>query len=141
MSSYRRRSPSESVTGTTVSTRAGSSRATSRLVRRRRKGRTRRASAARASGCFVRSMGVANLSRNDSRLPNRPGKTSRKRLHSSPSRFSTGVPESAMRASAFNARTALARAVSGFFTAWASSRMSVAKDTAAKRSASRINNV
>ena len=57
--------------------------------------------------------------------------------HSSPSRFSTGVPVSAMRCPAGSRRTALAAWVCGFFTAWASSSTTVVQATAASASTSR----
>ena len=57
--------------------------------------------------------------------------------HSSVRRFSTGVPVRAMRRSAVSRRTALAWAVHGFFTCWASSRTSRPHGTVSSSLASR----
>ena len=46
-------------------------------------------------------------------------------VHSSPTRFSSGVPDRAIRRDARSRRTTRAVRVEGFFTNWASSRVNV----------------
>ncbi len=65
-----------------------------------------RLSACVASGEPCRSIGIAYRSRNFSAGPSRPGLVNSMIDHSSDSRFSTGVPVSAIRAEAGSPRTA-----------------------------------
>ena len=89
---------------------------------------SRRNSAVAAASCS-RSIGIENCLRNCVALPSRPGATTWKMDHNSLSRFSIGVPVSAMRWPALIARIARAVRVSGFFTACASSSTNVAHGT------------
>jgi len=76
--------------------------------RRSRNGWVMRFSACVASSEPCRSIGIAYFSRNVAAGPSRPGLVNSMIDHSSDSRFSTGVPVSAIRAAAGSPRTARA---------------------------------
>ena len=93
----RRARCSSSSTCSTASVRGGSSGATSCLSRRSTNGRMRWRSAAAAPGAPVGDRARVAVRRSRARPPSRPRLVKCIRLHSSSSRFSTGVPVSASR--------------------------------------------
>jgi exodeoxyribonuclease V alpha subunit len=107
------------------------------LRRRIRNGRTRRDRAAVASGSRCRSIGTAVWRVKASIGPSSPGVVQSRIAHRSISRFSTGVPVSAIRACAGIARNLRAVWECGFFACWASSATTRPHSTAASSSASR----
>ena len=97
--------------------------------RRSTNGWVSRLSAWVASGEPCRSIGTAYRSRNLSAGPSRPGLVKSMIDHSSDSRFSTGVPVSAILAAAGSARTARACLVAWFLMFCASSQTTRAQFT------------
>ena len=97
--------------------------------RRSMNGWVSRLSACAASGEPCRSIGTAYRSRNRSACPSRPGLVKSMIDHSSDSRFSTGVPVSAILAVAGSARTARACLVAWFLMFCASSQTTRAQVT------------
>ena len=97
--------------------------------RRSTNGWVSRLSAWVASGEPCRSIGTAYRSRNFSAGPSRPGLVKSRIDHSSDSRFSTGVPVSAILAAAGSARTARADLVAWFLMFCASSQTTRAQFT------------
>jgi hypothetical protein len=91
------------------------------LRRRSRNGRISAANLAVASASRYRSTGTATRLVNASRCPSSPGVVQSRMAHSSDSRFSTGVPVSAILDGAGSARSSRAVRDSGFFACWASS--------------------
>ena len=91
------------------------------LRRRRMNGRVTRRSRSAASSSPRRSIGLAYPRRNAVRVSSSPGFRKCMIDHSSSSRFSIGVPVSAIRWRQRSARAACAPRVSGFFTCCASS--------------------
>ena len=116
----------------TSSVRGGRSSSTWALVRRSTKGAIRRRSCFCACLSRCRSIGPAKRSAKRDALPSRPGLQARMMDQSSPRRFSTGVPDKAMRNPAFSANTAWLRLAAAFLMAWASSSTSVAHSRPAK---------
>ena len=110
-------------TGWSVSVLGGSSGTMpgSDFLRRRRKGRTRRASRSTASSSSPFSTARACRARKDFSGPSRPGVVQSSSAHSSERLFSTGVPVSATRAGVGIVRSAFAVAEYGFLTCCASS--------------------
>ena len=84
------------------------------------------------------SIGLAKVRSNQSREPSRPGLTMSMIAHSSPSRFSIGVPVIASFRRAGSRRSARARFVAGFLTSCASSSSSRSQVTSASVSTSRV---
>lgn len=109
----------------TSSVRGGSSSSTWALVRRSTNGAIMRRSRWAASRTPLRSIGTAKCSLKRASEPSRPGLQKRMIDHSSASRFSTGVPDSAMRKSARSSNTACERLVAAFLNACASSATTV----------------
>ena len=105
--------------------------------RRRMNGPVIRFSRSAASSSPLRSIGTAYLLRNRSAGPSRPGPTNSMIDHRSVSRFSTGVPVSAIRDPAGSARTARAWRVAAFLMFWASSHTTRAHWTWLSASGSR----
>ena len=112
-----------SVANSRVSTQSGKSSMTLRSVlsRRSTNGCTRPRSAAAASESRCRSIGRENRRRKSGGVPRNPGLQNSMIDHNSLSRFSTGVPVSAMRRVAFRAQIARACFVGGFLMYCASS--------------------
>ena len=110
-------------TGWSVSVLGGSSGTMpgSDFLRRRRNGRTRRASRVTASSSSPFSTARACRARKDFSGPRSPGVVQSSSAQSSERLFSTGVPVRATRAGAGIVRRALAVAEYGFLTCWASS--------------------
>ena len=107
------------------------------FLRRSRNGRIRAANLAVASASRYRSTGTATRRVNASRWPSRPGVVQSRIAHSSDSRFSTGVPVSAILAGAGTARSSRAVRDSGFFACCASSATTRPQPTSASRAESR----
>ncbi len=105
--------------------------------RRRMNGPVIRFSRSAAASSPLRSIGTANLARNRSAGPSRPGRVNSMIDHRSLSRFSTGVPVSAIRDRAGRARTARAWRVAAFLMFWASSHTTRAHSTWLRASWSR----
>ena len=97
--------------------------------RRSTNGSVIRRSCPAASAEPCRSTGTAYRSRNDLADPSRPGLANSMIDHSSESRFSTGVPVSAIRDAAGSDRTAFACWLRWFLIAWASSHTTRAQRT------------
>jgi hypothetical protein len=107
------------------------------FTRRRMNGPVSRFSRSAASSSPCRSTGTAKLVRNFSAGPSSPGLVNSMIDHSSPSRFSTGVPVSAIREAAGRLRTARACRVPAFLMFCASSQTTRCQPTAASSSRSR----
>ena len=107
------------------------------FFRRSRNGRIRAANLAVASASRYRSTGIATRLVNASRCPSSPGVVQSRIAHRSDSRFSTGVPVSAILADAGSARSSRAVRDSGFFACWASSATTRPQPTPASRAESR----
>ena len=105
--------------------RAGSSCSTCAFVRLSTKGAITRRNTCCTSRSRSRSIGVANRSLKRVAVPSRPGLRKLMIDHSSVRRFSTGVPESAMRKSASRSNNATERFAAEFLIACASSAINV----------------
>ena len=109
------------------------------LSRRRTNGPVNRRSRSAASSSPCRSIGSAYRLRKPRALPSRPGLANSRIDQRSASRFSTGVPVTAIRVSAGIERIATACLVAAFLIAWASStttrRQLIFRSSAASRAA------